>query len=137
MLREAGIPARFVEGYIASGFNTSYSDDKVASYSATVRDRNAHAWVEVWYDNIGWVQYEATPVFYDSMYEQVSTSPSHSSSSVGDDDGEEEEDPSSLLTDEELEELMKQITGEKRRALIRKIITVTVITVAVIGLIIL
>ena len=68
LLREAGIPARYVEGYIASGFNRNYSADAAARYIATVRDYNAHAWVEVWYDGIGWVQYEATPPYYNDMY---------------------------------------------------------------------
>ncbi|MBP5173614.1 MAG: hypothetical protein ILP01_01580 [Clostridia bacterium] len=135
MLREAGIPARFVEGYIASNFNISYSDDKVASYSSTVRDSNAHAWVEVWYDNIGWVQYEATPVYYGSMYEQVSTtSPGHSGT-TDTDETEEPDDSDSLLTEEELAELIRQIEGEKRRAMIRKIIIVSIIVFLVLALI--
>lgn len=68
MLRAAGIPARYVEGYVACDFNRSYSPDAVAKYVTTVRDYNAHSWVEVWYDGVGWVQYEATPVYYDDMY---------------------------------------------------------------------
>ncbi len=73
LLREAGIPARYVEGYVACDFSRNYNTDAVGSYVATVRDRNAHAWVEVWYDGIGWVQYEATPVYYDDMYVRYSS----------------------------------------------------------------
>ena len=62
LLREAGIPARYVEGYIATGLYTNRDEDAVARYKATVRDSSAHAWVEVWYDGIGWVQIEATAV---------------------------------------------------------------------------
>ena len=61
LLREAGIPARYVEGYIATKFYNNRGDDAVSRYKSTVRDSSAHAWVEVWYDGIGWVQYEATP----------------------------------------------------------------------------
>ncbi len=68
LLREAGIPARYVEGYVACDFKRNYSTDAVARYVTSVRDYNAHAWVEVWYDGVGWVQYEATPVYYDDMY---------------------------------------------------------------------
>ena len=67
LLREAG-PARYVEGYVASDFRRNYAEDMVGRYIANVRDYNAHAWVEVWYDGIGWVQYEATPVYYNDMY---------------------------------------------------------------------
>lgn len=68
MLRAAGIPARYVEGYVACDFNRNYSSDAAAKYVTAVRDYNAHSWVEVWYDGVGWVQYEATPVYYDDMY---------------------------------------------------------------------
>ena len=63
ILREMGIPARFVEGYIAQDFNEKYGD-----YISTVLDNNAHAWIEVYYDGIGWVPYETTPEYYDDMY---------------------------------------------------------------------
>lgn len=71
MLRQVGIPARYVEGY-ATGeryiMQNTRKEGVVAKYTTTVRDRNEHSWVEVWYDGIGWVQYEATPVYYDDMY---------------------------------------------------------------------
>lgn len=68
MLRAAGIPARYVEGYVACDFNRNYNTEAAGRYIATVRDYNAHSWVEVWYDGVGWVQYEATSVYYDDMY---------------------------------------------------------------------
>ena len=55
MLRSLGIPARY-----ASGFVVSVSEDNVGE-NIVVTDRNAHAWVEVFYDNIGWVPLEVTP----------------------------------------------------------------------------
>jgi len=33
-----------------------------------VFDSNAHAWIEVYYDGMGWVPYETTPEYYDDMY---------------------------------------------------------------------
>ncbi len=68
MLREAGIPARYVDGYIVSGLSRTHADDRVALYKGTVRDWDAHSWIEVWYDGIGWVQYEMTPKYYGEMY---------------------------------------------------------------------
>lgn len=71
MLRSIGIPARYCEGFIASEFtNTFFTDNKdpLTRYKCDVKDSNAHAWVEVYYDNIGWVQYEATPPYLVGMY---------------------------------------------------------------------
>lgn len=59
LLRAAGIPARYAEGYVAHGFNASPKGD-IAKYDVTVRDSGAHAWVEVYYDYYGWITYEAT-----------------------------------------------------------------------------
>ncbi len=63
ILREMGIPTRFVEGYIATDFT-----DKYGAYNAAVLDSNAHAWIEVYYDGMGWLPYETTPAYYDDMY---------------------------------------------------------------------
>ena len=66
LLRELGVPARYVEGYIGDELEKISRDDFV--YGGYVRDYNAHAWVEVWFDGVGWIQYEATPQYYVSMY---------------------------------------------------------------------
>ncbi len=70
MLRSLGIPARYCEGYVASDFSSGYATDRDAAryYSTDVLDSDAHAWVEVYYDGLGWVQYEATPSYHDAMY---------------------------------------------------------------------
>jgi len=52
LLRAAGIPSRYVSGYVAS----CVSGEKV-----TVYQKNAHAWVEVFVDGSGWVMLEPTP----------------------------------------------------------------------------
>lgn len=68
MLRQLGIPARYVEGYIADGYTYNRGGESEFRYSAVVKDSNAHAWVEVWFDGVGWIQYECTPAYYDDMY---------------------------------------------------------------------
>lgn len=52
LLRAAGIPARYVEGYTveAKGGETTI-----------VRERMSHAWVEYYLDHVGWVILDATP----------------------------------------------------------------------------
>jgi transglutaminase-like putative cysteine protease len=55
MLRMAGIPARVVSGF-APG---SPQADSPGVYK--VRDFDAHAWVEVYFNDIGWVTFDPTP----------------------------------------------------------------------------
>lgn len=52
LLRAAGIPARYVTGYLVDG---------KAGKSVTVRAENAHAWVEFYVDGVGWTMLEPTP----------------------------------------------------------------------------
>lgn len=66
ILRELGIPVRYVEGYIASDLKKISRDDFV--YGGYVRDYQAHAWIEVYFDGVGWIQYETTPQYYKGMY---------------------------------------------------------------------
>ncbi len=54
LLREAGVPARLVTGYVTSEWN-----DLGRFY--TVRQRNAHSWVEVYFPSHGWVSFDPTP----------------------------------------------------------------------------
>jgi hypothetical protein len=59
MLRELGIPARYAAGYVVK--SSAFSEDEDGTYTATVLDRNAHAWTEIYLDNYGWVPIEMTP----------------------------------------------------------------------------
>jgi hypothetical protein len=53
LARASGIPARFVSGY-----SSGYYDAEHARY--VVREMNAHSWVEVYFPEIGWVEFEPT-----------------------------------------------------------------------------
>jgi len=55
MLRALDIPARFTVGFVAA-----VSDSDISS-SLELTDRNAHAWVEVFFDEYGWLPLEVTP----------------------------------------------------------------------------
>ena len=58
LLRSVGIPARYVEGmYVPKEVMAECTDGKEIS----VVDKNAHAWVEVYTDNYGFVPLEVTP----------------------------------------------------------------------------
>jgi transglutaminase-like putative cysteine protease len=53
LLRAAGIPARIVTGYLGGELNP------LGEYFI-VRQRDAHAWAEVWYEDDGWVRVDPT-----------------------------------------------------------------------------
>ena len=57
MLRSRGIPARLVTGFSATNKNplTGYFE---------VRGLDAHAWVEAYFPNHGWVSFEPTPAYF-------------------------------------------------------------------------
>ena len=55
LMRAAGIPARVVTGYLGGSLNP------VGDY-LIVRQADAHAWVEVWLDDQGWVRVDPTAV---------------------------------------------------------------------------
>ncbi|MGC1377978.1 MAG: transglutaminase domain-containing protein [Anaerolineales bacterium] len=53
LARAAGLPARIVMGYAGGTYNPS-----TARYEITQAD--AHAWVEIYFANIGWIEFEPT-----------------------------------------------------------------------------
>ncbi len=52
LCRMAGLPARYVEGYLA---------EPNAAGEALVTGLNAHAWTEVCFEGFGWLTFDATP----------------------------------------------------------------------------
>jgi transglutaminase-like putative cysteine protease len=56
MLRQQGIPSRLAVGY-------STGDIDTLTGTFTVRARDAHAWVEVYFPRVGWVPFDASPGF--------------------------------------------------------------------------
>ena len=54
MARSIGLPAR-----VAVGFTPGEFDPSITAYR--VNGKNAHAWPEVWMEDIGWLRFEPTP----------------------------------------------------------------------------
>ena len=54
LLRMGGVPARVATGFSPGGFRRRQGE-------WVVRDRDAHSWVEAWFDGIGWVTFDPTP----------------------------------------------------------------------------
>ncbi len=59
MLRTLKIPTRYVEGYVLPE-----KEKDAKSYRVT--NRQAHAWVEVYFEGFGWLTFEPTPGFSDT-----------------------------------------------------------------------
>ncbi len=114
LLREMGIAARYVEGYVADDFySISYAKNRSDVYGT-----DAHAWVEIYLDGMGWMQYEVTPgKLSEDMYDpnsdtiapetdDPSTTPEEDESSTDSPFGEEEEEEKkpAPIPDMEIEE---------------------------------
>jgi len=54
LLRMGGLPARVATGFTPGGYSERHD-------AWIVRDTDAHAWVEVWFDAYGWVTLDPTP----------------------------------------------------------------------------
>ncbi|MDR1157215.1 MAG: transglutaminase-like domain-containing protein [Oscillospiraceae bacterium] len=58
MARSIGLPARYVEGFAPSS-------DKIGEYYYAT-GKQAHAWVEIFFEGFGWIPFEPTASFSDS-----------------------------------------------------------------------
>lgn len=64
MFRYYGIPARYVEGYLATPDDVKHADQ---NGQMSISQNNVHAWVEIYIDGIGFVPIEVSPEYYDVM----------------------------------------------------------------------
>ncbi|WP_312752952.1 transglutaminase-like domain-containing protein [Rummeliibacillus suwonensis] len=62
--RYLGIPARYVEGYLVT---PSLMKHKQAYTDIAVTGKEAHAWVEIYIDQLGWIPVEVTPGYENKM----------------------------------------------------------------------
>jgi len=86
MLRSLGIPARLSVGYAQGEPIEDMSD------AYLVRQRDAHAWPEVYFPSIGWVEFE----------------PTASQPDISRLEGSDDEDQNSNLRQENLDEMMRR-----------------------------
>lgn len=120
MARTLGMPARWVVGYTAGSndmeemyANNPYMMEQMqtadTSGTYTVRNADAHSWVEIYFEGYGWVGFEPTPGFsIPQQYE--SDSPESLLSNL---------QPSPAPVDEEVQPLDEgwQLTDAQRRAI--------------------
>ncbi len=55
-LRELGVPARYVTGYVVAGDGEAVD----GGYKYTLREKDLHAWVEVYMHGVGWLPFDPT-----------------------------------------------------------------------------
>ncbi len=136
ILREYGIPARYVEGYIACDFHSNKDNGAAGRFATYVHDYEAHAWIEVFFDGIGWVQYECTPAYYAGMYgsgEINAPSEDNSSSTPPPSIKDEIDNMIDQYDPEEEEEIDEEALAEeleRRRAIIAMLVFLAVAIVA-------
>jgi len=61
LVRSIGLPARYIEGFV-----TPAGPEPGSRYP--VLNSNAHAWVEVYFEGLGWIPFEPTPPYSDPGY---------------------------------------------------------------------
>lgn len=66
LTRSIGIPSRYVEGYLIPS-----TKGKDVMYEVT--NERAHAWVEVYFEGVGWIPFEATASFSHNLYQPTYT----------------------------------------------------------------
>lgn len=60
MLRSIDIPARWVKGFSTGSMKQKDGNRNIYE----IRNLDAHSWVEVYFEEIGWIPFEPTPTFY-------------------------------------------------------------------------
>lgn len=68
LCRAAGIPARIAEGYVLLATPTGYTPEGLGNYDVT--NQQAHAWVEVYFEGIGWLPFEPTAPYAALLYDE-------------------------------------------------------------------
>lgn len=68
LTRSLGLPARYVEGYVLPNsptYGTTYQ----------VTNNRAHAWVEVYFEGLGWIPFEPTAAFSQNLSQETVANP--------------------------------------------------------------
>ncbi|MGM0123357.1 hypothetical protein IGI37_000723 [Enterococcus sp. AZ194] len=96
LLRTLGIPARWVKGFAPGEVTQSETDKEAVKY--TVRNTDAHSWVEVYFDGYGWLPFEPTPSFTQPLQELSRTNQTSSTTQQSENSSSERTTPESTST---------------------------------------
>lgn len=112
LCRTQGIPARYCEGFAPNQKGGYYS----------VKNSKMHAWTEVYFDGFGWVIFEPTPAYYQSVgYYNIDESAQSGGQNIGQvqptepqQTGESQQKPETPKKPEETEKPEKPETDEQQ-----------------------
>ncbi|KGA95652.1 peptidase [Alkalihalobacillus alcalophilus ATCC 27647 = CGMCC 1.3604] len=110
MLRANDIPARWVKGFT----NGSLIDSEMGTHVYEVTNGNAHSWVEVYFDEVGWVPFEPTKG-YNHSFEFIS-SQTELDDAIDAEDAPEVEQEEEDLPEEDVEEEAEEEQEEEQAA---------------------
>jgi hypothetical protein len=68
MVRSIGLPARYVEGFLTPRYPEPF-------YRYPILNANAHAWVEVYFEGVGWITFDPTPSGSERGYNNTDDEP--------------------------------------------------------------
>lgn len=73
MLQSQGVPTRYVEGYFIpkDEFNKTESTHEYGYITFDVTDRYAHAWIEIYDEDFGWIPVEVAPGYWSESFESL------------------------------------------------------------------
>ncbi len=113
LARMAGIPARYVAGYVVVGddFNSN-TKNQDGTYTIMVKDNRRHAWAEIYLDGYGWVPFEFTEGY---TQQTIDTSPTTTTTTTTTQTTTEHTGTTtteSSNSDESFEENTKKTTGD-------------------------
>ena len=117
ILRQLGVPARYASGYYVS---TADFEEMADGYTAYIMDNAAHAWVEIYLDEIGWVPIEVTTSYSDGVnpnrdYSDVDVeveTPGETPSQEENNDKESSSEPTTTASDKESTTKPKETVSE-------------------------
>ena len=79
LARMAGIPARYATGYVI--VRDDFKNAKInsdGSYTLEIKDNRSHAWTEVYLDGFGWVPYDFTTGYGETVIDPGNKNPGRS-----------------------------------------------------------
>lgn len=117
LMRKFGFPSRYVEGYMVLPSQLPNISDANNRYDISVPDKCAHAWAEIFMDDIGWVPVEFTPGYInDNPNLDAADKTQNSSSSSIDESSSEESSETSSETESDVSDESESSKAESSSA---------------------
>lgn len=108
LFRAAGVPARYAEGYVVTSNDVKNAKNGVA----VIRDTNAHAWAEIYFEPLGWIPIEVTPGFSSSSIAAVPDEEASDNSAESSEESDETAVESSEAESSEEESVLESSASE-------------------------